>query len=1604
MDTLEKFFKAIKSAPSPRLKLYSTKELIKQLPEYSDNLLYILKNVYEMLCSEDGFLRSAGASILGSIKLFSYHGVFDLRTTVSTHVYLQCKEIIDGPAVPAGRQKSSLVKKLKLDHVDAKFLDMLVEGSEGVRHKSKKNVSDVKENDKDINNVYDFFEAININIFSSDWFRRHGALLAHIAIFSNNKIINKDNSKECEGDLNNKENKKITGKIRLKKNKTIKEKNSNAEKFDKNVNNEVKNDQTTGEFCNNKDSNNLKVNDTKDIDTKDIDIKDNTTKYVTNNTESHSNIIETVDENNKIVIRLNSNLFCKVYEILNNDKFNDFLDDKTSAPVRESAAKLLKEIFPYLNEDGVTALFIEFLKNDDWQVQFSGMLVLLALKRELIGNKRRVYMLLDNLVPFLNSEDEDIKYMASELLDFIFTEVRIDMPYVEDVFQRCWEEIVDCDEIGHSKAYVLVLLKNLFRKYSVPNLESYNPLHLCFTSSIMMVKQSVVELCEFICNEELLYLLGESIILNPDSLPYREDNFYDIAVNKLSNNIASENNNLQVFSNTEDNNSTLINNNFEGSNNKIENNSKSSDNEADNNFLNTIESNNTPGVSFNCLEKAVKILKKYMCKTRLYKDVDDANNNACNIDSNENNSFMNYEAIMNFGTHFSRIIGGDLYQPYNENDFVCYDDSFFTYDGIRALGFNLVLNNRLKMFEVLCEIPGFTLNEDMPNMLFQSFSIIINKIIKNSNENNDISNKGINNNPVKESNVCNGQIKLEDIIEAAIGEDFKTIPILKKMPKGEFMKIINDFSYSSPYPLCNSYAIEYFRLVLLRYISSVSQKNFNNCSDKNINDNVFDACFYYCVEYNLLFLRLITKILVNIMSVGMLERAYSIIISEMRTYKKTGRVSLPLRNFVVLFSMLGDRVSTVINHAISDPDCLLFFETTVKYFIKNQACSSYLPQIFDIALREKRIEVLKHFLADITYNEMFVRHMLTNFDPRLFSEVIDYSNPIFHCLFVRKTIKAFSNPENGKYAKKLLSSIIPTLYFSSSNRISTDLQTMIEEEKKIAMMLLSPKEIPEYKLACKIPVQLREYQKEGIKWLSFLARFYLNGILADDMGLGKTLQILSFMISEMIKRMSSNSMNQTNSNASVNQADSSNRFIEREVTKDKYGYKDKEKDYCNNNNDFAIYSLIICPSSLTTHWKDEITKYFSTYFGKEIHCNIYNNKTKEVFKGITIATYDNLRRDTGALVRDWYFVVFDEGHLLKSRSTQLYAKAQLIRGEHKFILTGTPVHNSVEDLFSLFNLIMPGYLGTETEFMNTYGVKITDKNVDVMENKLAALNKKILPFIMRRLKADVLKDLPPKIIKDVIVDLFGDHLKIYNEAAISNEDNRKENNNIDDKYNNNQKDSTDNNCINACNFNNITEPTTYAALNASGLSHTRKLLKAASHPCYFTSGTNSSKTAALQDIFNIVGEKKVLVFFQNKQTIDFVIDELALANYVRLDGSVPLSQRANVISKFVNEPVRYFFLTTSIGGLGLNLVVADVVVFYEHDWNPFNDLQAMDRAHRLGQLNTVHVFRLIARNTIEERVMNFQNFKMHIASSIVSQQNTNVEKMDTKDLLERFDN
>ncbi|KAF5911203.1 hypothetical protein HPG69_019571 [Diceros bicornis minor] len=570
--------------------------------------------------------------------------------------------------------------------------------------------------------------------------------------------------------------------------------------------------------------------------------------------------------------------------------------------------------------------------------------------------------------------------------------------------------------------------------------------------------------------------------------------------------------------------------------------------------------------------------------------------------------------------------------------------------------------------------------------------------------------------------------------------------------------------------------------------------------------------------------------------------------------------------------------------------------------------------------------------------------------------------------------------------------------------MSEELIQLKAKERHFLEQLLDGKKLENYKIPVPINAELRKYQQDGVNWLAFLNKYKLHGILCDDMGLGKTLQSICILAGDHCHRAQE--------------------------------YARSKLAEC-----MPLPSLVVCPPTLTGHWVDEVGKFCSREYLNPLH---YTGPPTERIRlqhqvkrhNLIVASYDVVRNDIDFFRNiKFNYCILDEGHVIKNGKTKLSKAVKQLTANYRIILSGTPIQNNVLELWSLFDFLMPGFLGTERQFAARYGKPILasrDARSSSREQEagvlaMDALHRQVLPFLLRRMKEDVLQDLPPKIIQDYYCTLSPLQVQLYEDFAKSR-----------------AKCDVDETVSSAA----LSEETEKPKLKATGhvfqaLQYLRKLCN---HPALvltpqhpeFKSTTeklavqNSSlhdiqhapKLSALKQLLldcglgngstsesgteSVVAQHRILIFCQLKSMLDIVEHDLLKPHlpsvtYLRLDGSIPPGQRHSIVSRFNNDPsIDVLLLTTHVGGLGLNLTGADTVVFVEHDWNPMRDLQAMDRAHRIGQKRVVNVYRLITRGTLEEKIMGLQKFKMNIANTVISQENSSLQSMGTDQLLDLF--
>uniref|UniRef100_A0A1W7R9G5 TATA-binding protein-associated factor 172 n=1 Tax=Hadrurus spadix TaxID=141984 RepID=A0A1W7R9G5_9SCOR len=565
--------------------------------------------------------------------------------------------------------------------------------------------------------------------------------------------------------------------------------------------------------------------------------------------------------------------------------------------------------------------------------------------------------------------------------------------------------------------------------------------------------------------------------------------------------------------------------------------------------------------------------------------------------------------------------------------------------------------------------------------------------------------------------------------------------------------------------------------------------------------------------------------------------------------------------------------------------------------------------------------------------------------------------------------------------------------------LSPELVQRKAKERDFLEQLIDSKRLAKFEVPVQINAELRSYQQDGVNWLYFLNKYKLHGILCDDMGLGKTLQSLCILAGD-------------------------------------HYIQEKEYQTTKSPDSKPLPSIVICPPTLTGHWVYEVEKFIPPecllplhYTGPPAERIRLRQKAKTY--NLIIASYDIVRNDIdffGSL--HWNYCVLDEGHIIKNGKTKLAKAIKQLSANHRLILTGTPIQNNVLELWSLFDFLMPGFLGTEKQFTACYSkpilqsrdAKSSSKEQEAGVLAMESLHRQVLPFLLRRRKDDVLKDLPPKIIQDYYCELSYLQIQLYEDFAKSQARHNLENTLSDDEPSGTFGTSHIFQALQylrkVCNHPKL-------VLTPQHPEYDRVISQLKQHNTTLADIQHAAKLTALRQLLldcgigttslgnstgpePVVSQHRALIFCQLKSMLDILeIDlfktHMPNVSYLRLDGSIPPGSRHTVVHRFNADPsIDVLLLTTQVGGLGLNLTGADTVIFVEHDWNPMKDLQAMDRAHRIGQKKVVNVYRLVTRGTLEEKIMGLQKFKLTIANTVISQDNSSLHTMGTEQLLDLF--
>ena len=467
---------------------------------------------------------------------------------------------------------------------------------------------------------------------------------------------------------------------------------------------------------------------------------------------------------------------------------------------------------------------------------------------------------------------------------------------------------------------------------------------------------------------------------------------------------------------------------------------------------------------------------------------------------------------------------------------------------------------------------------------------------------------------------------------------------------------------------------------------------------------------------------------------------------------------------------------------------------------------------------------------------------------------------------------------------------------------------------------------------------LREYQKIGVQWLQMLDFYGLGGILADDMGLGKTVQILCVICS----------------------------------------YLEKHKE-----NSKPI--MVVCPSSLCLNWQNEIEKFTTGVTSQVIHGSLEARKKQiENIKNynIVITSYELLKRDIDEYKKSetqFKFIIADEAQYIKNNNTQNAKAIKNINAETRYALTGTPIENSLSELWSIFDFIMPGYLFGYRKFKEMYETPIVRDADEYATNKLKKL---IEPFVLRRIKKEVLTELPDKMITILNSQMTDEQQDIYlSYLARAKKD--------------------------------VMEEIKENGIEKSQikiLALLTRLRQICCHPSLFIENYKG-ESGKLNQCIEIIKDAiqsghKILLFSGYTAMFDIIEKELKKEKieYLKLTGQTKVSDRVNLVDEFNNSPDKKLFLISlKAGGTGLNLVGADMVIHYDPWWNLSAENQATDRTYRIGQKRNVQVYKLITKNSIEEKIYELQKRKESLIDSMISTNQTFINKLSKEEIMNLFE-
>ncbi|SHF01399.1 Superfamily II DNA or RNA helicase, SNF2 family [Marinitoga hydrogenitolerans DSM 16785] len=483
--------------------------------------------------------------------------------------------------------------------------------------------------------------------------------------------------------------------------------------------------------------------------------------------------------------------------------------------------------------------------------------------------------------------------------------------------------------------------------------------------------------------------------------------------------------------------------------------------------------------------------------------------------------------------------------------------------------------------------------------------------------------------------------------------------------------------------------------------------------------------------------------------------------------------------------------------------------------------------------------------------------------------------------------------------------------YSLLNEKDFKIETLDKNTKTFIENIKNFERIKEYDIP-ELKIPMRDYQIQGYYFLRYLQELKFNGILADDMGLGKTVQTIALILS----------------------------------------LKKKNRKF-----------LIITPRSVVYNWANEIEK-----FSSNLNYYIYHNNQKNIPENtdVILTTYGTIRNSFEEFKKiKLFYIILDEAQYIKNNETKLYKTIRKLKAEHKLALTGTPLENSLNDLYNIFDFLMPGFFGKRKDFLRKYNYS--------NKESIELLKSKIKPFILRRKKENVLKELPPKTEEYIFNEMTQHQLKIYHQVL--------------QEYRQKIAMSQGN-------------------LNFSILEGLLRLRQIVNHPRLLGLNIESSKFNEFKKfVLEVLSENhKIVVFSQFVKMINIMEEWLNEEDikYSKITGQT--KKRVEIIEDFNrNNEIKLLLVSLKAGGTGLNITGADYVIHYDPWWNPAVENQATDRVYRIGQTKAVFVYKFITKNSIEEKILKLKNAKSELYNMAITSENSIIKNLSKEDMLKLFE-